>query len=362
MPRELNIKGTIISNDSKWLYDLFEMDSTCPRDIIVPLKEVAGTEDIIIYMNSPGGNCDAADEIYTAISTYKGNIEIRVVGLAASAAPEILMACKSYISPVGKVMIHNATTYASGDYRDMDSVSNMLKKYNQAIQNAYKAKVDNSGKEPITDSELKELMDATTFMTAQEAVDKGFVDELLPTNNDSITTVYNAVAPILNEDKIRELSMMLIKTKKKKSETQASTSVLSNEGGNTNVTIEELRTEHPELSNELETMISNAREEGAKSERERLHAIDEIADAEPESMLVDAKYKNPCSASELSLKVMKSSVKDGESYLKSAVKDSKDSGVGKVSTGAPPENNENNDEELAEIVAKAANAGRKAYK
>lgn len=366
MAREIEIKGTIISNDSKWIYDLFEMSSTCPRDVIEPLKEINGTEDIIILMNSPGGNCNAADEIYTAISTYKGNIEIHVVGVAYSAASEILMACKSYISPVGKIMIHNTSTSASGDYREMDSTSDMLKKYNLAIQNAYKAKIANSGKEPITDDEFTELMDKTTYMTAQEAVDKGFVDEVLQTNNDNITTVYNAEIPILNEDRIRELSEMLM-GKAKVDNTNPKLSVedfINNKNinkGGTNVTIEELRKQYPELTAELDSMVSNAREEGVQAERERLSSIDEISNTMPESMVKDAKYTNPCSAAELTLKVAQEAAKQGEAYMNNVITDSKNSGVNGVKqevTDLSGKDEVCNDNELAEIVAASANRGR----
>lgn len=366
MAREIEIKGTIISNDSKWLYDLFEMSSTCPRDVIEPLKEIHGTEDIIILMNSPGGNCDAADEIYTAISTYQGNIEIHVVGVAYSAASEILMACKSYISPVGKVMIHNASTSASGDYREMDLTSDMLRKYNLAIQNAYKAKIDNSGKQPISYAELTELMDKTTFMTAQEAVDKGFVDEILKTNSSNVTTVYNAEFPILNEDKIRELSALLMKSTKTDN-TNPKTKVEDfinnkeeNKGG-TNVTIDELREKHPELSAELDAMVSNAKEEGVQEERERMRSIDEISNTIPESMVNDAKYSTPCNAAELALIVAQEAVKQGKAYFDNAITDSEKSGVNAVKPEVKDLSGgekEDNDMELAEIVAASANRGR----
>lgn len=373
MPRTINAKGAIISNDSKWLYNWFEMDSICPNDIINVLNEVNGADNVVIKLNSPGGNVFAADDIYTAIATYQGEIEIHVVGIAGSAASEILMACKSLISPVGKVMIHNSSTSASGDYREMHSAGDMLEKVNQSIRNAYKAKTG------LTDDKLTELMDKTTFMTAQEAVDYHFVDGILDTNlmNDTQTaTVYNAESIVFDEDKVKQLHDLFIKNNlnpgnikptdfdEMSKNPQAFINNKQNEGSKT-MTLEEVRAQHPEISAEIDTLVSNSKSEGAKEERERMKAIDDISAAVPAEMIVDAKYTNPCTAQDLSLKVLQNSAKQGTQYIKDAIDDSKHSGVEDVQTTPKdtlPGDPTDEDDKLAEIAANAANRGRKGVK
>lgn len=377
MPRVINVSGDIISNDYKWFYDWFEMDSTCPRDVISVLDEVNGSEDILIRINSGGGSVIAADEIYTAIASYNGNVEIEVPSIAGSAASEILAACKSKISPVGKVMIHNCSTYASGDYRAMDAASNMLKTVNQSIRNAYKAKTG------LTDEELSDLMDKETWMSAEDAVKYGFVDEVMELNNQSsnsvtnqsVPTIYNSVNPLFNQDKIKELHELFIKNNLQGNKPEDIPQFLDDpkafinnkqkEGSITNMTLEEVRAQHPEVSAEIDQLISNARTEGATEERNRMQEIDDISASVPADMVLDAKYTNPCSAQELSLRVLKDSAKKGESYMESAIKDSKSSGVEEVKEepqDVVKEDPTDEDDKLADIAARIANRGRKAGK
>ena len=79
MAKRINIKGVIIPNDYKWIYDLFDMDSTCPNDVGEILNEAAG-EDVEVYINSPGGIIDVGSEIYTALRAYEGEVKIYIVG------------------------------------------------------------------------------------------------------------------------------------------------------------------------------------------------------------------------------------------------------------------------------------------
>ena len=374
LPRIIDIKGDIISNDNKWFYNWFEMDSTCPNDVIKVLNEVNGSEDIEIHMNSGGGSVIPADEIYTALATYQGNVEIIVVGMAGSAASEILTACKSKISPVGKVMIHNCSTRASGDYRDMDSASNMLKTVNQSIRNAYKAKTN------LTDEQLSELMDNETWMSAEEAVQYGFVDEIMETNmsnvtNSQVKTIYNSINHIFNQDKIKELHKMVMENnisvnkpignQTKIDDQQALFNTKKEEkGGITNMTLEDIRNQYPDVANQIDSLINSAKEEGAEEERGRIKNIFDIAQTVPETKLVEAMFDKPCTAQELALSVLKDSAKDGETYLRNAVKDSKKSGADDVIV-APKDSmssEEDDDEALINMAANSANRGRKGIK
>jgi ATP-dependent Clp endopeptidase proteolytic subunit ClpP len=174
--KRIDVKGQIIESGNEWVYDWLGLENTSPKKIIKALQE-AGGEDVEIYINSPGGSIFAGSEIYTELRNYSGKKIIKITGIAASAASVIAQAGECEISPTGMFMIHNVKTSASGDYRDMDNTGDALRAANQSIMNAY---IDKTG----MDAEiLQDLMDRETYLSAQQAVDHGFVDKIMFSDN-----------------------------------------------------------------------------------------------------------------------------------------------------------------------------------
>ena len=173
---KIDIKGAIVANDDAWIYDWFGETYTSPRNVIAALEEAKG-EDVDIDINSGGGDVFAGSEIYSAIRSYPGTVSIHVVGIAASAASVIACAAKSDIAPTAQMMVHNVSTYAAGNYHDMDHASQMLKQANRAIAAAY---VEKSG---MSEKDALDLMDAETWITAQDAVDYGLIDKIAGSQN-----------------------------------------------------------------------------------------------------------------------------------------------------------------------------------
>lgn len=169
MPKTIEIKGPIITNDDKWIYDWFGVASCCPADIRSQLDDVADDEGVQVVINSSGGDIFAASEIYDMLAESKATIK---VVFAASAASYIACACKSEIVPTGMLMIHNVSSYAAGDYNDMAHESGVLLKASKAVATAYRLKTG------MTEDELIGLMDKETWLTADEAVEKGFIDKV----------------------------------------------------------------------------------------------------------------------------------------------------------------------------------------
>jgi ATP-dependent Clp protease, protease subunit len=185
---KVKIKGVIVSNDSKWIYDWFDMDSTSPKDVSDIIDSLNG-EDIELEINSPGGSVIDGSEIYTALKGYSGKITAKIVGLAASSASVIAMAADHIqISPTAQIMIHNVSSRASGDYRDLEHEAEVLKNYNNSIANAYKLKTG------LSHDELLDLMNKETWMSAQQAIELKFADEILfDTNNQLIANAGNSM-------------------------------------------------------------------------------------------------------------------------------------------------------------------------
>lgn len=177
MKHKVNIKGVIISNDEEWIYDLFDIAATSPRKVAEALEEAAG-KDIEVIINSGGGSVYDASEIYTDLRSYPGNVETRIVALAASAASVIAMAGdKVTMAPTGQMMIHNASVMAYGDHHDMNKTAGFLQNVNKTIANAYKMK---SG---LDDSQLLQMMDDETWLTPQQALEYNLIDEIMFEDN-----------------------------------------------------------------------------------------------------------------------------------------------------------------------------------
>ena len=134
----------------------------------------SGQGDITVWINSPGGDCIAAAQIYNMLIEYKGNVTIKIDGIAASAASVIAMAGnKVLMSPVSMMMIHNPATGAFGDHTEFSKVIEMLDEVKESIINAY---VIRTG---LSRTKLAHLMDSETWMNANKAVELGFADDLL---------------------------------------------------------------------------------------------------------------------------------------------------------------------------------------
>lgn len=132
-----------------------------------------------MWLNSPGGDCVAAAQIYNMLKEYPGNITIKIDGIAASAASLIAMAGNEVLmSPVSMMMIHNPMTAAIGNADDMQKAAAMLDEVKDSIINAYELKTG------ITRAKLSHLMDDETWMNAVTAVELGFADGILYRDSD----------------------------------------------------------------------------------------------------------------------------------------------------------------------------------
>lgn len=134
----------------------------------------AGSGDITVWINSPGGDCVAAAQIYNMLAGYKGKVTVKIDGIAASAASVIAMAGDTVlVSPVSMLMIHNPATIAWGDHAEMQKAIDMLSEVKESIINAYVLKTG------LSRPKLSHLMDAETWMDANKAVELGFADEIM---------------------------------------------------------------------------------------------------------------------------------------------------------------------------------------
>lgn len=187
MPKKINLKGPLIANNSQEVYDYYGMEATSAKSIVNQLPE--DSSDIILEVNSNGGLVTVGSEIYTALRNYKGKVTAEVTGIAASAASVAVMgADKVVMSPTAQMMVHKALfNWVSGNSDDLDKASSALKSSDKAIVNAYVTKTGKS------EDEIMDLMRNETFMSAQDAVENGFADEVM--SFEAVASIDNAVLP-----------------------------------------------------------------------------------------------------------------------------------------------------------------------
>ena len=137
----------------------------------------AAEGDIDLWINSPGGDCYAAAQIYNMLMEYKGEVTVKIDGIAASAASVVAMAGTTVeISPLGMLMIHNPMTISIGDTHEMERTITFLAEIKESIINAYELKTG------LSRAKISRLMDAETWMNAKKAVELGFADSVLYTD------------------------------------------------------------------------------------------------------------------------------------------------------------------------------------
>lgn len=168
--RTLYLNG-VISDETWW------GDEVTPKMFKDDL--LAGTGNITVWINSPGGDVFAAAQIYNMLMEYTGRVTVKIDGLAASAASVIAMAGGDvYMSPVSMLMIHNPSTIAIGDSEEMLRAKALLDEVKESIINAYELK---SG---LSRTKLSHLMDAETWMNANKAIELGFADKVMFADGD----------------------------------------------------------------------------------------------------------------------------------------------------------------------------------
>ena len=139
---------------------------------------IDGNGNITVWINSPGGDCVAASQIYNMLREYEGKVTVKIDGIAASAASVIAMAGDTVLmSPVSMMMIHNPMTIAFGDSGEMQRAIDMLSSVKDSIINAYELKTG------LSRTKLAHLMDAETWMDAGKAVELGFADDIIKRNS-----------------------------------------------------------------------------------------------------------------------------------------------------------------------------------
>lgn len=352
---QLQLFGTIQSEENWW-----DDDCVTYKDFINELNVLGHKKSIDVVINSNGGDVFAANAIYNALLMNEATINGTVLGICASAATIVLMACDNRkIAKNAILMAHNPSVSLFGSYQadELLKLAEVTEQVKKSIVVAYMEKLDK------TEDEINELMDIESWYVGQEAVDAGFCDGVIDVGfsnsilnnnfnnnfiaNDIAYSFKNYIEKFVPDNILKKVQNL---SDAQKEETRAFFDTpKQTQKGNVNMyendktipvisDIAGLKAAYPELC----AQIAN---DAVLEERKRLKAIDEIANGIPEDMLIKARYDEPISAAELALAQMKANNVAGKQFLNDMVQDMQNSGTVAVgtepNTGYDPESQKN---------------------
>ena len=375
---EINMYGEVVSTRPTdwWTGEPIPGNFIAQDEFLRDLDGLSGKSSITVHINSVGGDLYAGLAIYNRLKGLAGTVVTINDGLAASAGSLIFQAGDVRKMNAGSnLMIHGAAGLLYGYYQvqDLKAAIKQLDAHNRAGINVY---AERTGR-PV--EEIKPLVDRETWMTGQDAVDQGFADEVIGSENGGVLTMkltpdrgtmmvngYPVVArcigklpenvPVMTAEEWAEMSTPESGAKPLESSVQPVLPDHKNthqNGGNHMEqfkTIDELREAYPEMVSQMEAA---AQARGGAAERERIQGIEAIEAAVGDAELVNAaKYGDkPMTAEQLAFAAMKKQAAIGASVLEGIKNDAQNSGAGDVASGSSPvEEPKMNEDEQAEAL------------
>ena len=292
-----------------YIYDYISHEKSYDRDKGTPGPEVTAQEivdqlagittpEIVVHINSGGGDATEGVAIAQAFKDARAKgrrISCQIDGLCASAAVNVALACDPVRIPRNAyMMIHDPAYFQAGLFTapELRKSADQLDAVKRGIVSGYAQRTG------LSDREITRMMAAETWMTGEEAVAAHFADELLEESisiqRDTATQNLLLNGRMVNSVAFDSLPEPLKAAELEKPTKEENTLEINN--------MEDLRTAYPDLCDQLENA---ARQEGQNAERERLQAIDQVANAVAPEMLNAAKYQDPIDAKELLFRAAK---------------------------------------------------------
>lgn len=187
----VKLNGAVVNDADGRIYAHYGYQVIYPQMVRDAIANNPDGEDLVLELNSGGGSVFNGFEIYSVLRNASCRTVAEVQSLAASAASTIAIACQQVlISPVGQIMIHDPRACTCGNRKEhMDSVQ-VLDAIKESILNAYELRC----KGHATRDKLRDLMTASTWLPAQQAVELGLADGVLYRDATDPATVVNAYA------------------------------------------------------------------------------------------------------------------------------------------------------------------------
>jgi ATP-dependent protease ClpP protease subunit len=347
---EITMYGDIYeSQPTDWYGEPIEGQFITLNDFLDDLEQIAGCKNITIHMNSYGGDAGVSNTIHNRLRELARSgaaITCIVDGAAMSGGSLIMCACDTVkANPSSVIMIHKCWSFMFGGYNadEMRRAAETNDAWDKMQVEIYKRKTG------LSDEEILSMMADTTYMTGREALEKGFVDEIIE-DAEPVSIAASAdgrtlfvrghqmhLAPgMFAPDSISTVNTGVSAT----DETNKTAAATAKEGGIIYMAnnLEELRSEYPELTAQLEAEVrasagsdQTAISAAVQAEQKRIQEIDELASLFDRSMVNEAKYgENACTAQEMTYRAAQRAKGQGLDYLKAMRADNADSGANGV--------------------------------
>lgn len=314
-------------------------DEVTPRQFTEELDALGAVPEIVVRINSGGGDVFAANAIYTRLKDNAAKITVKIDGWAASAATIVAMAGDVIEIPRnGVFMVHDPSLGLLGYFNEADlaKMTEELKVVKQSIVNAYVLK---TGKDA---AEVAEIMAAESWFDGKQAVDAGFCDKLM--FEDAETTIENAAKIVVNSvsldlNRYPNMPISLLNRTTARAHGGLSNKPTINEpkrseenmdGIKDIKTVADLKAAFPDLTKQIEEAATDA-------ERKRIQDIEDVAIAGYETIVADAKFKTPIAAGDVAKAILAEQKKQGGKYIQDRDDDAHASGAGDVGTGGQRE-------------------------
>ena len=331
-------------------------DEVTPLQFTEELNALGNVPEIVVRINSGGGDVFAANAIYTRLKDNAAKITVKIDGWAASAATIVAMAGDVIEIPGnGVFMVHDPSIGLLGYFNETDlvKVSEELKVIKQSIVNGYALKTGKAAEE------IAAIMAAETWFDGKQAVDAGFCDRLMFEEAD--TTVENAAKVIVNSvsmnlEQFPNMPVSLLNRlaahtpggfSNTKSKTEPKRSDQNMDGIKDIKTVADLKAAFPDLTKQIE-------EEATAAERTRIQDIEEVALPGFDAIVNEAKFTKPTGAGDLAKAIIAEQRKQGGKYIQDRDDDAKSSKAGDVGAGAGIEGaaDKDDDKEIDAVLDK----------
>lgn len=182
------LAGVVVTEDDRLWYDWSGQDCISAKGVSQILED-AGGDDITLNLNSEGGSVFAGNEIYSMLKQYTGKVVVNINGLSASIASVLMLGADEInMSPSASIMIHKASGGAMGTTDDMQKAINALNSIEKTIISLYHKRTG------LSKDKLAKMMFEETWFTAEEALELGFVDNIVDEADYSQTADTSLVA------------------------------------------------------------------------------------------------------------------------------------------------------------------------
>lgn len=349
---ELLLYGDI--SDTTWWGD-----EVTPKLFATELNALGDVKKITVRINSGGGDVFAAAAIGNLLEQHPAETVARIDGLCASAATVVACHCGKVEAAQDSTYMIHPVKMGIFDFVGVETMKQCIAAIDAIRENIISLYAKKTGREK---DEVAEWMDATSWWTGAQAKEKGFVDELVASNNGAVVEnragmlFVNSIAMNVPFDEAPDFVQNCLTENAANGFANKDPATPGNNGHKEDdnmaeiTTVDALREEYPDLVNQIENA---ARESAQSAERQRMREIDEVANLFGAELVRDAKYEKPCNAQELAYNAARAAMQNGSAYLNAVNADANSSGANGVPAASAPANNSADSYEAIRAKAKA---------